>query len=86
MKKIDAIRLRRKVHKLVKQGMPATRIARKLGVSRPFVHQWRDATDPTQDQRGWEKGKKREYTDQHEQHVLDARAEAEQEFFSDLMR
>lgn len=85
MNKPDAIRLRRKVQKLARQGMPAARIARELGVSRPFVHQWRNATDPTQDQRGWEKGRKREYTDQHEQHVLDARAEAEQGFFSDRM-
>lgn len=82
MKKSDAIRLRVQVQTLAKQGLPVSEIARRLGVSRLFVRTWKDAKDPTADERGWVKGKKRTYTDDHEQHVLVTRDKAEQGFFS----
>lgn len=82
MKKLDAIRLRKQVQSLAQRKLSASTIARRLGVSRPFVHRWKDADDPTVDQRGWAKGKKRKYTDAQETNVLAARDEAEQGFFS----
>lgn len=84
MEKSDAIRLRREIQSLAKRGLSASEIARRLGVSRPFVHRWKDAKDPTADERGWVKGRKRKYTEQQEQDVLAVRTEAEKEFFSAL--
>lgn len=81
MEKSDAIRLRREIQTLTKKGISVSEIARRLGVSRPFVHRWKDAKDPTEDQRGWVKGRKRKYTGQQEKDVLAARMEAEKEFF-----
>lgn len=86
MEKSDAIRLRRDIQTLTKKGISISEIARRLGVSRPFVHRWKDAKDPTADQRGWVKGRKRKYTGRQEEDVLAARTEAEKEFFSALTR
>lgn len=82
MEKSDAIRLRKQVQSLAKRGLSVSEIARRLDVSRLFVRTWKDAKDPTADQRGWAKGKKRKYNDDHEQHVLVTRDKAEQGFFS----
>ena len=83
MKKSDAIRLRAQVQKCFKKGMPIAKIARKLGVSRPFVYQWKDVDNIQEDKRGWIKGKKRKYTDMQEQKVVDQRKEDVKGFFSD---
>ena len=82
MEKSDAIRLRKQVQSLAKRGYSVSEIARRLGVSRLFVRTWNNAKDPTADERGWVKGKKRKYTDEQERCILDARTEAEQGFFS----
>jgi transposase len=84
MEKFDAIRLRQEIWSLSRRGLSASEIARRLGVSRPFVYRWKDAEDPTADDRGWIKGRKRKYTDEQERDVLAARTEAEKEFFSVL--
>ena len=86
MEKPDAIRLRRQVQSLSKRGLSVSEIARRLGVSRLFVRTWKHAKDPTADERGWVKGKKRKYTDDHEQHVITTRDRAEEGFFSERMR
>lgn len=83
MDKSDAIRLRKLVQKYAKQGMPLAKIARKLGVSRPFVHRWKNAEDPADDRRGWEKGKKRTYTEEQEQIVIEHRKKLSRGFFSE---
>lgn len=82
MEKPDAIRLRKQVQSLARRGLSVSEIARRLDVSRLFVRIWKDAKDPTADQRGWMKGKKRKYTETQEQRVLGAREKAEQGFFS----
>jgi transposase len=81
MEKSDAIRLRREIRSLAKRGLSVSEIARRLGVSRPFVYHWKDAKDPTADERGWIKGRKRKYTDEQERDVLAVRTEAEKGFF-----
>jgi len=86
MKKSDIIRLRIQVQTLAKQGHSVSEIARRLTVSRLFVRTWKDAKDPTADDRGWEKGKKRKYNDENEQKVLTTRDTAEQGFFSERRR
>ena len=86
MEKSDAIRLRKQVQSLARRGLSVSEIARRLDVSRLFVRTWKDAKDPTADQRGWTKGKKRKYSDDHERRVLTTRDKAEQGFFSVLMR
>lgn len=85
MKKSDAIRLRKQVQALAKKGLSVSAIARKLGVSRLFVRTWKDADDPAQDKRGWKEGRKRKYTDEQEQCVVDARNDADvnEDFFSE---
>jgi len=82
MKKSDAIRLRQKVQDLAQQGIPLARIARELGVSRPFVHKWKDAPDTERDVRGWKRGRKRKYTDAQEKKVVEKRKEVTDKFFS----
>lgn len=86
MEKSDAIRLRKQVQSLAKRGLSVSEIARRLNVSRLFVRTWKHAKDPTEDQRGWVKGRKRKYNEQQEKDVLAARTEAEKEFFSARMR
>ena len=86
MEKADAIRLRREIQSLAKRALSVSEIARRLGVSRPFVSRWKDGKDPTADQRGWVKGRKRTYTERQEQDVLAARDDAEKGFFLVLMR
>lgn len=86
MEKSDAIRLRKQVQSIARRGHSISEIARRLGVSRPFVHRWKDAKDPAADERGWVKGKKRKYTEKQEKDVLAARTEAEKDFFSVLTR
>lgn len=83
MDKSDAIRLRKQVRSFAQQGLSVSEIARRLGVSRIFVRRWKDIVDPTTDKRGWVTGKKRKYTDAQERQVLDARSDAEKEFFSE---
>jgi len=86
MEKSDAIRLRIQVQSLAKQGLSVSEIARRLAVSRLFVRTWKDAKDPTVDQRGWVKGQKRKYTRAQEQKVLKTRDKAEEGFFLERMR
>jgi len=83
MNKSDALRLRKKVQELTQQGMPLARIARELGVSRPFVHKWKDTSDTETDARGWEKGRKRKYTKEQEKKVVKKRKEINDKFFSE---
>ena len=83
MNKSDAVRLRKLVQKYAKQGMPVAKIARELGVSRPFVHRWKDAEDPETDRRGWKKGRKRIYTEEQEQAVIKHRKKLLRRFFSE---
>jgi transposase len=83
MNKSDAIRLRKLVQKYAAQGMPSAQIARRLGVSRPFVHKWKDVDHTEEKKRGWKKGKRRTYTDTQEEKVVETRKKAEKGFFSD---
>lgn len=85
MKKSDSLRFRKRVQSFAKKGCSVSFIARELGVSRKFVRRWKDVDDATKDDRGWQKGKKRKYTDAQEQKILAARDEAEEGFFSEHM-
>jgi transposase len=81
MNKNQAIQLRKRVQFYVKQGMKKSAIARKLNVSRPFIDKWINSSDANEDNRGWEKGKKRKYTDEQEQEVIQKRNELGKGFF-----
>jgi transposase len=83
MNKGQIIQLRKKVLFYAKQGMNNTHIAQKLSVSRDFVIKWKNNKDVSQDRRGWEKGKKRKYTNEQEKKVIDKRKELENQFFLD---
>lgn len=85
MKKSDAVRLRKQIQNSAKQGMPIAKIARKFGVSRPFVYAWMNEKI-TDDQRGWKKGKKRKYTDEQEGKIVEKRKELSDKFFSEGKR
>ncbi len=82
--KAQHIQLRKKVQLLAKQGLNNTQIAKKLQVTRNFVIKWKEAKSISVDKRGWQKGKKRKYTDEQEQLVIQARLNTEQEFFLEL--
>ncbi len=81
MKKQEAIELRQKVQKYFKQGMKKQKIAEKFGISRPTLNKWLKLKDPKADKRGWQKGKKRRYTDAQEEMVIEARKKSEWDFF-----
>lgn len=61
-----------------------SKIARAIGVSRPFIHKWvRNKNRPvTDDCRGWPKGKRRFYTDQEEERIISLREELEKGLFT----
>ena len=61
--------------------MPVAKIARKFSVSRPFVYAWMNEKT-TEDERGWKKGKKRKYTDEQEENIVEKRKELGDKFFS----
>jgi transposase len=82
MNKKESLRLRKQVQNCFKKDMPIAKTARRLGVSRPFVYQWKEADNPKEDKRGWTKGRKRKYTDAQEDKVVQKRKEDEEGFFS----
>ena len=81
MKKAEALRLRHQVQTLAQQGMKKTAIANRLGMSRKFVHRWVNAGS-VEDQRGWQLGRKRSYTNKDTDLVIQARKELKGSFFS----
>ena len=83
MKKQQTLELRKKVQHYAQLGYSNSKIARELGVSRPFVIKWKGGKDVTEDHRGWQKGKKRKYTDAQEKIVIKARKNLENKFFLD---
>lgn len=85
-KKVQYIQLRKKVQLLAKQGVNNTQIAKRLNVSRDFVIKWKRKKNISVDKRGWQKGKKRKYTDKQEQLVIQKRLELEQKFFLEQRR
>jgi transposase InsO family protein len=58
----EAVALFHQVHRLARQGMSKTMIARTLSVSRPTVIQWLTVTT-YQERRGWRPGRVRKHTD-----------------------
>jgi len=84
--KAQHIQLRKKVQLLAKQSLNNSQIAERLGVSRDFVIKWKKKKDVNVDKRGWQKGKKRKYTDEQEQLVIQKRLELEKKFFLELKR
>ena len=83
MNKEQIIQLRKKVQFYAIQGIKNTHIAQKLGVSRDFVIKWKGVKDVNEDGRGWEKGKKRKYSNEQEDKVVNKRKELENRFFLD---
>lgn len=83
-KKAQLIQLRKKVQLIAKRGLNNTQIAEKLKVSRDFVIKWKKEKNVDVDKRGWRKGKKRKYTNEQEQLVIQKRLELEQKFFLEL--
>ena len=86
MNKEQMIQLREKVQFYAKRGMKKTAIANKLGVSRPFIDKWISSPDIKKDNRGWEKGRKRKFTNKQEKRVIKKRKELESGFFLDQPR
>jgi transposase len=82
MNKEQMIQLREKVKLYAGQGMKNTSIAKKLNVSRDFVIKWKNKKDIKEDNRGWEKGRKRKFTNKQERQVIKKRKELESGFFS----
>ena len=82
MKKEQSISLREKVQFYAKQGFKDTAISKKLNVTRKFIAKWKNEKCIEKDGRGWEKGKKRKYTEEQEASVILQRKELEGNFFS----
>jgi transposase len=81
MKKENAIELRKKVQNLAAKGMKKLAIAKTLQISRPFINKWINTKDINNDKRGWKKGKKRKYTDEQEEKIIQIRKELAEKFF-----
>jgi len=67
-----------------KMHVNKSEIARRIAVSRPFVHKWTSNKSKSvkDDRRGWPKGKKRVYTDKEEKRVIDLRNQFENTLFT----